>query len=123
MALSTRPLHSKFGKIVTDVNLDEVNENHLYQEIRELASKIYSNLIFFELEIMNISDEKSSLLMSNEDISIWKPWLRRIFQRKPFQLSCDLEQFIAEKSPSGRGAWVRLFDESSSDLRLSLIHI
>ena len=40
MALSTRPLHSKFGKIVTDINLDEVNENYLYQEIRELFKSI-----------------------------------------------------------------------------------
>ena len=45
MALSTRPLHSKFGKIVTDVNLDEVNENYLYQEIRELFEK-HSALLF-----------------------------------------------------------------------------
>ena len=46
--------------------------------------------------------------------------VEKIFQRKPFQLSNDLEQFIAEKAPSGRGAWVRLFDESSSDLRFQI---
>ena len=102
------------------INTDKPEYGQKYQEIRELASKIYSDLIFFELEIMNISDEDSSSLMSNENISIWKPWLRRIFKRKPFQLSNDLEQFIAEKSPSGRGAWVRLFDESSSDLRFNI---
>ena len=119
-------INEKIGKLYSyvslsfSINTDKPEYGQKYQEIRELASKIYSKLIFFELEIMNISDEKSSLLMSNEDISIWKPWLRRIFQRKPFQLSSDLEQFIAEKSPSGRGAWVRLFDESSSDLRFNI---
>ena len=119
-------INEKIGKLYSyvslsfSINTDKPEYGQKYQEIRELASKIYSKLIFFELEIMNISDEKSSLIMSSEDISIWKPWLRRIFQRKPFQLSSDLEQFIAEKSPSGRGAWVRLFDESSSDLRFNI---
>ena len=51
MALSTRPLHSKFGKIVTDVNLDEVNENYLYQEIRELFEK-HSALLFCDQKFL-----------------------------------------------------------------------
>ena len=39
MDLSTRPLHPKFGKIVENVTLDEVNENYLYPEIRKLFEK------------------------------------------------------------------------------------
>ena len=45
MDLSTRPLHSKFGKIVEKVNLDEVKETYLYPEIRELFEK-HSALLF-----------------------------------------------------------------------------
>ena len=69
---------------------------------------------------MNLDDNTSKKYLSDNHLSLWKPWLRKIFQRKPFQLSNDLEQFIAEKGPSGRGAWVRLFDESSSDLRFQI---
>ena len=82
--------------------------------------KTDSKLVFFELEIMNLDDNTSKKYLSDKKLSLWKPWLRKIFQRKPFQLSNDLEQFIAEKGPSGRGAWVRLFDESSSDLRFQI---
>ena len=39
MSLATKPLHPLFGKVIEDVNLDEVNENYLYSEIRELFEK------------------------------------------------------------------------------------
>ena len=45
MTLSTKPLHSKFGKIVEDVNLDDVDENYLYPEIRKLFEE-HSALLF-----------------------------------------------------------------------------
>ena len=99
------------------INTDKAVYGQHYQKIKELGSEIYSQLVFFELEIMNLSKKSSQDHLENKYLKKWAPWLRRIFDRKPYQLSSDLEQFIAEKGPSGRGAWVRLFDESSSDLR------
>ena len=41
-----------FGKVIEDVNLDEVNENYLYPEIRELFEKhsalLFTNQMFSE---------------------------------------------------------------------------
>ena len=91
----------------------------LYQKIKELSSEIFSNLIFFELEIMNLNKTVSSRLIKDKDLSYWKPWLRKIFYRKPYQLSSELEKFIAENKPNTRGAWVRLFDETSASLRFN----
>ncbi len=52
MTLSTKPLHPKFGKIVEDVTLEDVDENYLYPEIRELFEKhsalLFSNQSFSE---------------------------------------------------------------------------
>ena len=52
MTLSTKPLHPKFGKIVEDVTLEDVDENYLYPEIRELFEKhsalLFSNQTFSE---------------------------------------------------------------------------
>ena len=119
-------INQKLGKLysyvslIFSINTDKSDFGKKYQEIRELGSIIFSKLVFFELEIMNLDDNTSKKYLSDNHLSLWKPWLRKIFQRKPFQLSNDLEQFIAEKGPSGRGAWVRLFDESSSDLRFQI---
>ena len=119
-------INQKLGKLYSyvsltfSINTDKPDFGKKYQEIRELGSIIFSKLVFFELEIMNLDDNTSKKYLSDSHLSLWKPWLRKIFQRKPFQLSNDLEQFIAEKGPSGRSAWVRLFDESSSDLRFQI---
>ena len=99
------------------INTDKAEYGQHYQKIKELGSEIYAQLVFFELEIMNLNKQSSQDHLASNYLKKWGPWLRRIFDRKPYQLSSDLEQFIAEKGPSGRGAWVRLFDESSSDLR------
>ena len=99
------------------INTDKSEYGQHYQKIKELGSEIYAQLVFFELEIMNLNKQSSQDHLASNYLKKWGPWLRRIFDRKPYQLSSDLEQFIAEKGPSGRGAWVRLFDESSSDLR------
>jgi oligoendopeptidase F len=37
----------------------------------------------------------------------------------PYQLSADMERMLAERAPAGRGAWVRLFDETAAALRFS----
>ncbi|HCM07263.1 MAG TPA: oligoendopeptidase F, partial [Alphaproteobacteria bacterium] len=47
----------------------------------------------------------------------WQPWLRRVRAFAPHQLSPDMERMLAERAPSGRGAWVRLFDETAAGLR------
>ncbi len=35
----------------------------------------------------------------------------------PYQLAPDMERMLAERAPTGRGAWVRLFDETAASLR------
>jgi oligoendopeptidase F len=37
----------------------------------------------------------------------------------PHQLSADMERMLAERAPAGRGAWVRLFDETAAALKFA----
>ena len=108
-----------FASLSFSVNSEKPEFGQLYQKIKELSSEIFSNLIFFELEIMNLNKTVSSRLIKDKDLSYWKSWLRKIFYRKPYQLSSELEKFIAENKPNTRGAWVRLFDETSASLRFN----
>ncbi len=116
-------LYEKIGKLFSfaslsfAINSDKPEFGSEYQKIKDFASEISSKLIFFELEIMNLDDLVAKEFLSSEDLLKWKPWLKKILKRKKFQLSNELEQFIAQKNPVSKGAWVRLFDESSSDLR------
>jgi oligoendopeptidase F len=37
----------------------------------------------------------------------------------PHQLSADMERMLAERAPAGRGAWVRLFDETAAAMKFA----
>ena len=37
----------------------------------------------------------------------------------PYQLSDEIEKMIAERAPTGAGAWVRLFDETTTAMRFA----
>ena len=108
-----------FASLSFSINSDKPKFGQHYQKIKELSSEIFSNLIFFELEIMNLNKTASSKLKKSKELLYWEPWLRKIFTRKPYQLSNELEKFIAENKPSTRGAWIRLFDETSASLRFN----
>ena len=60
------------------VNSEKPEWTTLSKDQRALF-EIFSNLIFFELEIMNLNKTVSSRLIKDKDLSYWKPWLRKIF--------------------------------------------
>ena len=49
MIMKTIPLHPKFGVIVDGINLDDVTNNNLYPEIRDLFEK-HSSILFKDQE-------------------------------------------------------------------------
>jgi oligoendopeptidase F len=57
------------------------------------------------------------MLAKTPSLAQWQPWLRRVRAWAPHQLSPDMEKMLAERAPSGRGAWVRLFDETAAGMR------
>ena len=55
-----------------------------------------------------------AVLLKANGLRHFAPWLRRVRAMAPFQLSDEIEKMIAERSPTGSGAWVRLFDETTT---------
>ncbi len=88
------------------------------QSIREAGAEIGSLLLFVELEIAAMSQDHMDGLLQVAELSGWQPWLRRVRAMAPYQLSADMERMLAERAPTGRGAWVRLFDETAASMRL-----
>ena len=87
------------------------------QSIREAGAEIGSLLLFVELEIAAMSQDHMDGLLQVAELSSWQPWLRRVRAMAPYQLSADMERMLAERAPTGRGAWVRLFDETAASMR------
>ena len=87
------------------------------QGMKEAISGVSSQLLFIELELANMDEECFQQALSEPDFYHFLPWLRRLRAFAPHQLETRLEQMLVERAPAGRGAWVRLFDETATALR------
>ena len=90
------------------------------QMMRELESEISAMLVFVELELAQIEDAQMDAMMSALSMAYWAPWIRIVRAFRPHQLSDELETMLIERQPSGRAAWVRLFDETATGLKFPI---
>ncbi len=87
------------------------------QNIREKLSDISSKLLFVELELAEMDEQAYQEALKDAQFFNFEPWLRRLRLTAPYQLEPRLEQMLVERAPAGRGAWVRLFDETVTALK------
>ncbi len=102
-------------------NSDLSNQKYIAfnQNISEEISKYDSRLVFFMIEINNLSEELFSNFLKDPALSKYQPFLRDINLFRKHQLSPELEKFIIEKNVTSRNAFVRLFDETINNLQFS----
>ena len=90
------------------------------QDVSEALTKVWTELIFFELELNNIDEGVLATALKDERLAKYKPWLDDLRKEKPHQLDEKLETLFTEKSQTGRAAFNRLFDETMSSLRFEV---
>jgi oligoendopeptidase F len=88
-----------------------------YGDISEKLTDISRDLVFFELDLNNITDEDLAEALKHPALARYKPWFEDLRKEKPHQLDERIETLFMEKGQTGRGAWTRLFSETMSGLR------
>ena len=111
-------VHSHAQLLFAANTIDAAIAKH-HQSVREAGAEINATLLFIELETAVMDDAHVSDLMKTSECAYWQPWLRRVRAMAPHQLSADMERMLAERAPAGRGAWVRLFDETAAALKFA----
>lgn len=91
-----------------------------YGDISEALTKIYTDLIFFELELNQIDDAVLSAALKHSDLAHYTPWFHDLRKEKPHQLDEKIETLFTEKSQTGRASWNRLFNETMSSLKFTI---
>jgi len=89
-------------------------------DVSEALTKLYTDLIFFELELNQIDDETLDAATKHKALKRYKPWLDDLRKERPHQLDEKLETLFTEKSQTSRGAWNRLFNETMSSLKFDV---
>jgi oligoendopeptidase F len=107
-----------FAYLVYCRAMDDPEVGRFFQIQREKITDITAQLLFFTLEINRLEDAAlEKAIDGSSTLARYRPWLRDVRVFRPHDLSDELERLLHEKSVSGRGAWMRLFDETLDGLR------
>ena len=109
-----------FADLSFAADMSDAQTGTYAQNMREALSDISARLVFFELELAALDEERYQDALTAPEFYHYEPWLRRLRLGAPYQLEPRLEQMLVERSPAGRGAWIRLFDETMTSLRFEL---
>ena len=113
----------KIDKIMSYAHLlvaeDGNNEKNkiFYQQMQEQITNIASSIVFFSLELNEVSNEKLNKIYADKKLEPYKNWIKNIRKFKPYQLDVKTEKLLQEKSITSRSAWVRLFDDTIASLK------
>ena len=118
----TESLHlaMSYGQLLFAVNTSDAEVGRFYQTLNERVTDISTATLFFTLEINRLDDATLDNLLTDPGAAHYAPWLRELRQFRPHQLSDEMEKLLHEKSVTGRAAWVRLFEETFSDMRFDV---
>jgi oligoendopeptidase F len=90
------------------------------QEARELSSDIHQKLVFFDVEWLEMDDDRANKLIESDELSHYKHYLETSRRYKEHVLSEEQEQVLSAKKVTGRSAWNRYFDETMGAARFEL---
>src|SRR5258708_3613169 len=96
----------------TNTKSDEIK--NFYQESQEFSTKISSQILWFNLEWIELNDKAAKSLIKNHKLNEYKHYLSEARVFKPFTLSEKEEQIFTLKSQTSNEAFKRLYDQTES---------
>ncbi|MEN8140746.1 MAG: M3 family oligoendopeptidase [Thermodesulfobacteriota bacterium] len=86
------------------------------QRIKEVASKIDRQTVFFELEWSKMAEAEANSLLEAEEVSHYRHYLHTIRRYADHMLSQSEEALLIDISPVGRSSWTGLFEKVMGNL-------
>ena len=111
---------ANFAHLRFSADTEDPANGALMQMVSERGTAIQTKLLFFELEWVEVPDDRAEELLATEGLDFCRHHLRMERRYKPHLLSKPEETISTELSVTGRSAWSRLFDELTSAIRVEL---
>lgn len=107
-----------FAFLSWSTNTQDAARGAFLQHVREAHTRIAQQLLFFELEWMQVPDDRARGLM--EALPAWRHYLERERLMRDHVLSEPEEKILVEAAVTGSGAWTRYFTETMGAMRFEL---
>jgi oligoendopeptidase F len=104
-----------FAQLVFAADCGDPKNGAFLQAQMEKASVVRVKLIFFELEIQRAPEGLIERLVEDSSLSNYRHFLKTVRARAPHRLSEAEEVILEEVANTGSRAWVRLFEEITSN--------
>ncbi|MHA1303301.1 MAG: M3 family oligoendopeptidase [Candidatus Heimdallarchaeaceae archaeon] len=105
---------SVYSYLVFSTNSQDDEIKAFYSKIDEFSSKIQEKILFFNLELNKIPEDKFIELVQSEELKDYRHYLEINRKRKKHQLSEKEEQIILLKDLVGSKAFMKLYTEITS---------
>ena len=109
-----------YAQLLFAADASDPEAGRFMQGVKERVTDISTHTLFFTLEINRLDDGVLEGQLTDPGAGRYAPWIRDVRMFRDHQLSDDLEKLLHEKSPTGRAAWTRLFEETFAGLRFDV---
>jgi oligoendopeptidase F len=109
-----------YAQLLHSTSVSDPKVGQFYQTTAERVNAISTRLIFFTLELNRLPERTLKAKLRSPALARYAPWVRDVRAWRRHELADDMEKLLHEKAPSGRAAWIRLFDETLADLRFPI---
>jgi oligoendopeptidase F len=92
----------------------------LLARVREADAERGRHLVFFHLELAQVSDEQAARLYADAEALRYRHTVEQARNFRPHQLSEPEERILTDFSPVGNSAWTRLFEELCAGIRVEM---
>lgn len=106
-----------YSHLLFAANSESDENKRLSQKSDEFGNLMGRELIFFDLEIIQLDDEKFNALVHDLQLAPYRHFLEAVRKFRPHTLSEREESLLSQKGLTGVQAFSRLFDEVSASLR------
>ncbi|HEX6488489.1 MAG TPA: M3 family oligoendopeptidase [Candidatus Dormibacteraeota bacterium] len=111
---------SLYANLMHSRDTQDTDAGRLVARVREAGAERGKHLVFFNLELAALSDERARELYEHEASSRYRHTIEEARRYRPHQLTEVEERLLTETSPVGTSAWTRLFGELCAGIRVDL---
>ena len=101
-------------------NTQDPGAGRLLARVREASAERGAHMVFFPLELAEITDEQAAKLYADPEAARYRHFVEHERQFRPHHLTEPEERVLTDYSPVGNGAWVRLFEELCARIRVNV---